>query len=103
MYIMAYHHWSKFLLVEFVPYVLLIVLNSLIWRRVRAMVKMREQCGFEGGEHARARYKENPISAFSQKESPGRSPAAIFVCTFRAHLSVGRRRRVSFCHRRSAF
>lgn len=48
-YVMVYHHWSKFLLVEFLPYVLLIVLNCLIWRRVKKMVRMRSECGFEAG------------------------------------------------------
>lgn len=48
-YVMIYHHWSKFLLVEFIPYVLMIVLNCLIWRRVRAMVRMRHDVGLATG------------------------------------------------------
>ena len=50
MYVMMYHHWSKLLLVEFTPYVLMIVLNCLIWRRVRAMVRMRYDVGLAAGE-----------------------------------------------------
>ena len=50
MYVMVYHHWSKLLLVEFTPYVLMIVLNCLIWRRVRAMVRMRYDVGLAAGE-----------------------------------------------------
>ena len=49
-YVMMYHHWSKLLLVEFTPYVLMIVLNCLIWRRVRAMVRMRYDVGLAAGE-----------------------------------------------------
>ena len=49
-YVMIYHHWSKLLLVEFTPYVLMIVLNCLIWRRVRAMVRMRHDVGLAAGE-----------------------------------------------------
>ena len=48
-YVMVYHHWCKFLLVEFTPYVLMIVLNCLIWRRVRAMVRMRYEVGLAAG------------------------------------------------------
>ena len=47
---MVYHHWSKLLLVEFTPYVLMIVLNCLIWRRVRTMVRMRYDVGLAAGE-----------------------------------------------------
>ena len=53
MYVMVYHHWSKLLLVEFTPYVLMIVLNCLIWRRVRAMVRMRYDVGLAAGERER--------------------------------------------------
>ena len=53
MYVMVYHHWSKLLLVEFTPYVLMIVLNCLIWRRVRAMVRMRYDVGLAAGKKER--------------------------------------------------
>ena len=84
MYVMVYHHWSKLLLVEFTPYVLMIVLNCLIWRRVRAMVRMRYDVGLAAGEREREMDRlpqelrgcfdfpsQNILSAPSSVDSPG--------------------------------
>ena len=40
-YIIIYVFWSKFLLVEIVPYVLMIVMNILIWRSIQEFAKIR--------------------------------------------------------------
>ena len=63
MYIILYLFWSKFLLVEIVPYLLMIVLNCLIWRRVKNLIKMRTQVGIEAGESVQ---KGNIISVFAE-------------------------------------
>ncbi len=49
-YVFFYVFWAKFVLVELTPYVVLLALNYLIWRRVKKLVRMRSQCGLETGE-----------------------------------------------------
>lgn len=41
--------WCKFLFIELIPYVVMIVLNGLIWRRVQSLVQMRTEVGIEPG------------------------------------------------------
>ena len=40
-YIIIYLFWSKFLCVEIVPYVLMIVMNILIWRKIQEFARIR--------------------------------------------------------------
>ena len=49
-YTILYVFGSKFVLVEVVPYIILIVLNSLIWIRVKQLIRMRTECGIDSGE-----------------------------------------------------
>lgn len=53
---LLYMFWSKFLLVELIPYVFLIVLNCLIWRRVKTLIRMRKECRIEQGEDPDANF-----------------------------------------------
>lgn len=46
-YALLYIFWAKFLLVEMLPYVIMIGLNILIFRRVKQLVKMRSEVGIE--------------------------------------------------------
>ncbi|XP_059086961.1 uncharacterized protein LOC131883495 [Tigriopus californicus] len=46
-YSLLYIFWAKFLLVEMIPYVIMIGLNILIFRRVKQLVKMRSEVGIE--------------------------------------------------------
>ena len=49
-YAFVYVFASKFVLIELAPYVVLVVLNYLIWRRVKRLVDMRTECGIDSGE-----------------------------------------------------
>jgi len=40
-YILIYLFWSKFLLVEIVPYFLMVVMNVLIWRKIQEFARVR--------------------------------------------------------------
>ncbi|XP_040568874.1 FMRFamide receptor [Lepeophtheirus salmonis] len=48
-YIIIYLFWSKFLLVEFLPYIVLIVLNYKIWKRVKTLSRLRNESGIRPG------------------------------------------------------
>ena len=41
LYIIIYLFWSKFVFVELVPYVLMIVMNILIWRKIQEFARIR--------------------------------------------------------------
>ena len=50
-YIIIYVFWSKFLLVEIVPYLLMIVMNILIWRKIQEFAKIRRDAlGIDEGK-----------------------------------------------------
>ena len=50
-YIIIYVFWSKFLLVEIVPYLLIIVMNILIWRKIQEFAKIRRDAlGIDEGK-----------------------------------------------------
>ena len=52
-YIIIYVFWSKFLLVEIVPYLLMIVMNILIWRKIQEFAKIRRDAlGIDEGKQS---------------------------------------------------
>ena len=52
-YIIIYVFWSKFLLVEIVPYLLMVVMNILIWRKIQEFAKIRRDAlGIDEGKQS---------------------------------------------------
>ena len=68
-YSLFYVFWSKFLLVEMLPYVVMIVLNILIYRRVKKLVKMRNEVGIETGEPLFPRCIQDKFATRRKKSS----------------------------------
>ena len=65
-YTILYVFGSKFVLVEVVPYIILVVLNSLIWLRVKHLIRMRTECGIDSGrsQHLLSRVTMSWINVF---------------------------------------
>ena len=52
-YMIIYVFWSKFLLVEIVPYLLMIIMNILIWRKIQEFAKIRRDAlGIDEGKQS---------------------------------------------------
>ncbi len=42
-YVTFYVFWAKFLLVEFIPYILMVGMNYLIWKRIKKLARVGRQ------------------------------------------------------------